>query len=115
MVWLAVKIILPPDEYFADALLRAALHFFDPGIFQTDIALLLLATILGYVIAYLAFSRIVPRKAHLCAGAALVLALAIYWLCCDQSVHGQVRFVISLRSNNGAMRFELLKAIKSAL
>lgn len=29
--------------------------------------------------------------------------------------HGQVRFVISLRSNNGALRFQLLKAIESAL
>jgi len=31
------------------------------------------------------------------------------------STHGQVRFVISLRSNNGAMRFQLLRAIQSAL
>jgi D-alanyl-D-alanine carboxypeptidase/D-alanyl-D-alanine-endopeptidase (penicillin-binding protein 4) len=31
------------------------------------------------------------------------------------SRHGQVRFVISLRSNNGAMRFRLLRAIQSAL
>jgi D-alanyl-D-alanine carboxypeptidase/D-alanyl-D-alanine-endopeptidase (penicillin-binding protein 4) len=31
------------------------------------------------------------------------------------STHGQVRFVISLRSNNDAMRFQLLRAIRSAL
>ena len=31
------------------------------------------------------------------------------------SAHGQVRFVISLRSNNGAMRFQLLRSIQSAL
>jgi D-alanyl-D-alanine carboxypeptidase/D-alanyl-D-alanine-endopeptidase (penicillin-binding protein 4) len=31
------------------------------------------------------------------------------------STHGQVRFVISLRSNNGEMRFRLLRAIQSAL
>jgi D-alanyl-D-alanine carboxypeptidase/D-alanyl-D-alanine-endopeptidase (penicillin-binding protein 4) len=31
------------------------------------------------------------------------------------SRHGQVRFVISLKSNNGAMRFRLLRAIKSGL
>ena len=31
------------------------------------------------------------------------------------SRHGQVRFVISLRSNNGAVRFQLLRAIQSAL
>ena len=33
----------------------------------------------------------------------------------DTSAHGRVRFVISLRSNNGAMRFRLLKAIQAAL
>jgi len=33
----------------------------------------------------------------------------------DTSKHGQVRFVISLRSNNGAMRFRLLRAIESGL
>jgi len=31
------------------------------------------------------------------------------------STHGQVRFVISLRSNNDAIRFQLLRAIQSAL
>jgi D-alanyl-D-alanine carboxypeptidase/D-alanyl-D-alanine-endopeptidase (penicillin-binding protein 4) len=33
----------------------------------------------------------------------------------DTSKHGRVRFVISLKSNNGAMRFQLLKAIQSGL
>ena len=33
----------------------------------------------------------------------------------DTSKHGRVRFVIALRSNDGAMRFRLLKAIQSGL
>jgi D-alanyl-D-alanine carboxypeptidase/D-alanyl-D-alanine-endopeptidase (penicillin-binding protein 4) len=33
----------------------------------------------------------------------------------DTSSHGQVRFVIALTSNDGAMRFRLLRAIQSAL
>jgi D-alanyl-D-alanine carboxypeptidase/D-alanyl-D-alanine-endopeptidase (penicillin-binding protein 4) len=33
----------------------------------------------------------------------------------DTAEHGQVRFVISLKSNNGATRFRLLQAIKSGL
>jgi len=33
----------------------------------------------------------------------------------DTSTHGRVRFVIALRSNDGAMRFRLLKAIQSGL
>jgi D-alanyl-D-alanine carboxypeptidase/D-alanyl-D-alanine-endopeptidase (penicillin-binding protein 4) len=41
-----------------------------------------------------------------------VRALAGY---ADTSSHGRVRFVISLKGNNGALRFQLLKAIESAL
>ena len=33
----------------------------------------------------------------------------------DTSKHGRVRFVIALASNDGAMRFRLLKAIQSEL
>src|SRR5476649_929097 len=33
----------------------------------------------------------------------------------NTSTHGVVRFVIALKGNNGAMRFELLKAIESEL
>ena len=33
----------------------------------------------------------------------------------NTSTHGPVRFVIALKGNNGAMRFELLKAIESQL
>ena len=33
----------------------------------------------------------------------------------DTAGHGRVRFVISLKSNDGPMRFRLLKAIRSGL
>jgi D-alanyl-D-alanine carboxypeptidase/D-alanyl-D-alanine-endopeptidase (penicillin-binding protein 4) len=33
----------------------------------------------------------------------------------SSSEHGPVRFVIALKGNNGAMRFELLKAVESEL
>jgi D-alanyl-D-alanine carboxypeptidase/D-alanyl-D-alanine-endopeptidase (penicillin-binding protein 4) len=33
----------------------------------------------------------------------------------NTSSHGRVRFVISLKSNNGALRFQLLRAIESEL
>ena len=33
----------------------------------------------------------------------------------DTKSHGRVRFVISLKGNSGAMRFQLLKAIKAGL
>ncbi len=33
----------------------------------------------------------------------------------DTKSHGRVRFVISLKSNGGAMRFQLLQAIEAGL
>jgi D-alanyl-D-alanine carboxypeptidase/D-alanyl-D-alanine-endopeptidase (penicillin-binding protein 4) len=33
----------------------------------------------------------------------------------NTSTHGPVRFVIALKGNNGALRFDLLKAIESEL
>jgi hypothetical protein len=93
-VWLAVKLALPPDDYFEGALERAALHFFDLSIFQIDVVLLLLATTIGYFFVYIGLSRVAPRKAHLWAGAVVFFALAAYWLCCDQSVHASNRYYL---------------------
>jgi len=93
-IWLAMKAIFPPDDYFADALMRAALHFFDLTIFQMNIVLLLLATTLGYIFIYLGLSKVIPHKAHLCAAAAVAGALAVYWLWLDQSVHASNRYYL---------------------
>ena len=58
----ASKIVLPPDEYYAGVLLRAALHFFDPAIFEVGIVVLLFATLAGYLILLLAISRWTPER-----------------------------------------------------
>jgi hypothetical protein len=86
--------MLPPDEYFAGALMRAALHFFDLSIFQIGVVSVLLATILCYVLIYIGFAQVAPYKAHLWAGAIVFFALAVYWLCCDQSVHASNRYYL---------------------
>ena len=44
----AAKIVFPPDDYYADAFLRAALHFFDLEIFRVEVVLVLLAAIIAY-------------------------------------------------------------------
>lgn len=93
-IWLAVKIMFPSDDYFANALMRAALHFFDLTILRTNIVLLLSAAIVGYVFIYLGLSRAVPSKAHLCAMVGVVMAMAIYWLWFDQSVHASNRYYL---------------------
>ena len=44
----ASKFVLPPDDYYAEVLLRAALHFFDPEIFKVEVVLVLLAALMTY-------------------------------------------------------------------
>jgi hypothetical protein len=90
----AAKILLPPDEYYAGVLLRAALHFFDLTIFQVSVVLLLFATLAGYGVVLLVFSRLAPDRAHLHAAAIVVPVLAIYWLWFDHTIHASSRYYL---------------------
>jgi hypothetical protein len=88
----AAKIVAPPDKYYADAFLRAALHFFDPGIFQVNVVLVLLATTTAYGAILFLLSAWLPRWACICALGSLSGMLAVYWLHFDHSVHASSRY-----------------------
>jgi hypothetical protein len=90
----AAKIMLPPDEYYAGVLLRAALHFFDLGIFQVSIVVLLFATIALYGVILLVLSRLAPDKAYLHAAVIVIAVLAIYWLWLDHTIHASSRYYL---------------------
>jgi hypothetical protein len=90
----AVKLLLPPDEYYAGVLLRAALHFFDPTIFEVGIVLLLFATLVGYGVIFLLLSRLTPQRAHLYAATLVIAALAVYWLWFDHTIHASSRYYL---------------------
>ena len=90
----AVKIMIPPDEYYAGALMRAALHFFDPAIFRVSIISLLFAALAGYGAIYLLLSRMAPDRAFLHAALIVVSALAVYWLWFDHAIHASSRYYL---------------------
>ncbi len=90
----AVKVVVPPDEYYAGVLLRAARHFFDPAIFQVSIVLLLSATLAGYVVIFLMLSRLTPRRADVYAAIIVLAVLAIYWLSLDETLHASSRYYL---------------------
>ena len=90
----AAKIMLPPDEYYAAVLVRAALHFFDLTIFEVGIVVLLFVTLTGYGVIFLALSRLAPDKAYLYAAAVVMAALTIYWLWFDQTIHASGRYYL---------------------
>jgi hypothetical protein len=90
----AAKIMLPPDEYYAGVLLRAALHFFDPTIFQVRIVVLLFAVLAGYGLIFLVLSRSAPDGAYLYAAITVLAMLAIYWLWFDHTIHASSRYYL---------------------
>jgi hypothetical protein len=89
-----VKIALPPDDYYADAFLRAALNFFDPGIVKVEVVLLLMAAVVAYATILMLLSILLPRRACLYALGILLGLLSIYWLYFDHSVHASSRYYL---------------------
>jgi hypothetical protein len=93
-IWAAVKIIIPPDEYYAEVLLRAALHFFDIKIFEVNIVGLLFGTVLVYGVLVAVLSRLAPGRAYLYAATMVVVLLSVYWFWFDRSIHASSRYYL---------------------
>jgi hypothetical protein len=92
MVWVEVKVLLPPGNYFAGVFVKAALHFFDPETFEVNIVFLLGASLAGYGLAFVVLSRLVPGKAQFWAAAIVTMILAIYWFGFDQAILADHRY-----------------------
>jgi hypothetical protein len=90
----AVKIALPPDDYYAGVFLRAALHFFDPGIFEVGVVVLLLSALAAYGVLLLLLAWVAPKRGYLYAAVIVVIALAIYWLRFDHTIHASSRYYL---------------------
>lgn len=91
IVWTAVKLMLPPDDYDGPMMRRAALHFFDGTIFISYVLVLLCTAVVAYSVAFLALYRLSP-KAHLYAALLVALGLAVYWLGYDRALDGNERY-----------------------
>jgi hypothetical protein len=90
----ATKIMLRPDEYYAGVFLRAALHFFDPAIFQVSVVVQLFAALVGYGIIFLLLSRSAPDRAYLYAATIVTALLLIYWVWFDRTIHASGRYYL---------------------
>ena len=90
----ASKIFFPPDEYYADAFVRAAMNFFDPAIFRVAVIVELLAAIVVYAAMLGLISLLFPNRACLLALAILLVFLCIFWLRFDHSVNASSRYYL---------------------
>jgi hypothetical protein len=93
-IWVAVKFLVPADDYFDKVLIRAALSFFDTFILSTRLVLLIFNTIAIYGVAFLILRRLAPAKAHIWAAAIIASALTVYWLRIDQGMHAANRYYL---------------------
>jgi hypothetical protein len=92
-VWAAVKAAIPPDGYYASIIQAAALNFIDIGnLVGSAFVMLLFGALASYVIVLLVVRLVAPRRAHVYALAIVAVALAVYWLHFDHSLHTQNRY-----------------------
>jgi hypothetical protein len=90
----ASKFVLPPDDYYAGVLLRAALHFFDPEVFKVEVVVLLLAALTAYGASFAAISMASPKRAWIYSLGIVLVPLTVYWLLFDHSVHASSRYYL---------------------
>jgi hypothetical protein len=90
----ASKLVFPPDDYYASVLVRAALHFFDPEIFEVNVVLLLAATLTAFAVIFAALSALYGERAWIYSLAIVLFGLCIYWLHFDHSVHASSRYYL---------------------
>ena len=91
-IWILVKLMLPPDDYFASIIPWAELNFINYRNLDNDLFRLLSATLAGYGIAFFVLSRITPKHAGLFAGSIVAAVLVVFWLWFDHSLHTDDRY-----------------------
>jgi hypothetical protein len=92
LIWVIVKVMLPPDAYDAPVMRRAALHFFDISTFTSYILVLQFGALAAYGTACLVLGRLAPAKAHVWAVLCVAASLCVYWLMFDRALHGEARY-----------------------
>lgn len=91
LIWLIVKVAIPPDDYISGVLASAAYRFIDIGNLAQPALLLLLGALWDYTILVLVLRRLgaaAPLYAILLPGAALI----IYWIWFDTSLLTDARY-----------------------
>src|SRR5262249_25907200 len=90
----ASKFVFPPDNYYAEVLLRAALHFFDRDILEVEVVLLLLAALTTYGALFAVIRLASPERACIYSLVTVLALLSIYWLKFDHSVLANSRYYL---------------------
>ena len=88
------KFVLPPDDYYAEVLVRAALHFFDLEVFKVEVVLVLLAALTTYGALFAMMKPAVSERACIYSFGIVLALLTIYWLKFDHSILANSRYYL---------------------
>jgi len=91
-VWLAVKLMIRPDDYIAPVMAAAAHKFIDLENLTDPAFVLLMAALAIYDVATVLLRRVFPRHAYALAGVATALLLAVYWFWFDHALLAEARY-----------------------
>lgn len=93
--WIAVKMALPPGDYYASIIPAAATNFFDlHRLLASEYFVLLVVALAAYGIAFALLRHGAPAQAPVWSLGLVAAGLAAYWLWFDHALHTQNRYYI---------------------
>jgi hypothetical protein len=88
------KFALPPDDYYAEVLLRAALHFFDLKVFKVGVVLVLSAALAAYGALFAVMRPATSERACIYSFGIVIALLAVYWSKFDDYILANNRYYL---------------------
>lgn len=92
--WMAVKVLLPPDAYFASAYSRSAVGFLDLAALVSPVMLLLYSAAAAFVALSVGLARAGSRHPATVAAIMAAAGLTACWLLIDVPVHAAERYTV---------------------
>jgi hypothetical protein len=91
-VWAAVKVLVPPDAYYAAIIGRAAMLFIDVAALAQPALLAPAAAVAAHLMLVAALKGVAPGRANVVSGSMVAAGLTVYWVWLDTSLHAESRY-----------------------
>jgi hypothetical protein len=93
-IWIAIRLVLPPDPYIAGVLANAARNFVDLRSLALDPLRPMLVALIGYGLALFALRWVNREHAHLCAALLVAVTFVAHVLTTNASIVGENRYYL---------------------
>lgn len=110
-VWLAVKLLVPPDTYFTSAYSRSAVGFLGLEVLTLPVMLLLYGATGGFAVLVLVLARLGSIRPEAITGAIVGIGLLAVWLLGDVPVHSGERYPVRTVMLGGAVVMAIAAAV----